>query len=391
MSDQDQARPLRVGIVANEPSGDQLGAGLIAAIRECHPDAIFHGVAGPAMSAQGCTSLIPMERLSVMGLVEVLRHIPDLLRIRRRLVRHILRWRPDVFIGIDAPDFNLGLERRIRRAGIPTVHYVSPTVWAWRASRVKTIRRSADLILSILPFEVDFLRSQAVPVRYVGHPMAELIPLQPDQAAARVELGLPLDCTVIALLPGSRVREAESLSGIFLDAAHACLERMPQLRFSVPLVNSQVREVFVQALLRRGDDLPVTLVDGDSRVVLSACDLVLTASGTATLEAMLHKRPMVVGYKVEFLTYWIANTFNLVKVRHLALANLLANEELAPECIQDECRADKLAAALLDFLQWPQRMQKIAERYTQIHRSMRCSSNAEAAQAVLELLDRQRV
>ncbi len=388
MGDRNQVHPLRVGIVANEPSGDQLGAGLIAAIREHHPDAIFEGVAGPAMLAQGCTSLIAMERLSVMGLVEVLRHIPGLLRMRRQLARHMLRWRPDVFIGIDAPDFNLGLERRIRQAGIPTVHYVSPTVWAWRASRVKTIRRSVDLVLSILPFEEAFLQNHAIPVHYVGHPLADEIPLEPDQAAARTELAVPPDCTVVALLPGSRVREAEALSEVFLDAARLCLEHIPRLHFIVPLVNDRVRAVFVQAMQAQGGDLPITLVDGNSRAVLSACDLVLTASGTATLEAMLHKRPMVVGYKVDPLSYWIVTSFNLVKLSHVAMSNLLAEQELAPEFLQDECRSDKLAGALVNFILQPQHMREVAEHYARIHRAMRRGSSAEAARAVLGLLAR---
>ncbi len=380
------SRPLRIGIVANEPSGDQLGAGLIQALRGLYPQVEFFGVAGPAMQAQGCDSLVAMEKLSVMGLVEVLKHVPELLRIRRGIVARMLDWRPDVFIGIDAPDFNLGLERRLRKAGIPTVHYVSPTVWAWRESRVKTIRRSVDLVLSILHFEVDFLRKHRVPVHYVGHPLAEEIPLQPDRQAAREALGLPPESTLIALLPGSRLREVESLAADFLLAARQCLARRPELKFVVPLVNERVRECFTGILQAQTPQLPITLVDGNSRQVLAACDVVLTASGTATLEALLHKRPMVVGYRIDPMSYWLADTFKLIKVPYVALANLLADEYLAPEFIQHDCRPDKLAEALLAFLDQPDHMRDIESRYLQIHRQMRRESSLEAARAVLGLI-----
>ncbi len=379
-------KAFRIGIVANEPSGDQLGAGLIRAIRTRCPDARFEGVAGPQMLAEGCSSLVPMEQLSVMGLVEVVRHLPKLLAIRRHLAQHFLRYRPHVFIGVDAPDFNLGLEAWLRRAGIKTVHYVSPTVWAWRSGRVKTIRRSVDLMLSIFPFETEFLKQHGVPVRYVGHPLAGEIGLEPDRRGARSRLGLDEASTLMALLPGSRASEVRSLSPVFIESARWCLERRPDLRFVVPLVNVAVRGLFEEALRAAAPDLPVTLVDGNSRDVLSAADLVLTASGTATLEAMLHKRPMVVAYRLNPLTYRIAKAFKLLKVPYVAMANLLAGEELAPEFIQDACRPEAIGAALLEFLAHPRRVAEIQARYLAIHREMRLDAGDRAAEAVLELI-----
>ncbi len=371
-------RPLRVGIVANEPSGDQLGAGLIQGIRAMRPDARFEGVGGPRMLAEGVRGLVPMERLSVMGLVEVLRHLPELLRIRRDP--------PDLFIGVDAPDFNLPLEARLRAAGIPAVHYVSPTVWAWRPGRVHDIRRSVDLMLSIFPFELEFLRQHGVPARYVGHPLAETIPLDPDRGGARVGLGLPADATVVALLPGSRLGEVEALAPVFLQAASWCLQRRPGLRFVSPLVNGAVRGRFEHWLAVTAPDLPITLVDGRSWEVLAAADLVITASGTATLEALLHQRPMVVGYRLNPLTYWIVRTFNLVKVRHVAMANLLAGEELAPELLQDACRPDRVGGHVLALLDDAPRLDRIRARYRRIHQELRMDSRRAAAQAVLDLL-----
>lgn len=289
---------MKIGIVANEPSGDWLGAAVLRGLQARVPNARCVGVAGPRMQAAGCDSLLPMERLSVMGLTEVLRHLGELLRIRRDLTRSLLQWRPDVFIGVDAPDFNLGLERRLRRAGIPTVHLVSPTVWAWRAGRVDTIRRSVDLLLSIFPFEEDLLREQGIPVRYIGHPLADEIPPDSDPVAARARLGLPPQGPLLALLPGSRVSEIKLLAEPFLRTARWCLARRPELRFAVPLVTPTLRELFTATLRQEAPELPITLLDGQGRELIAAADCVLTASGTATLETLLIKRPMVVGYRM---------------------------------------------------------------------------------------------
>lgn len=377
---------LRVGIVANELSGDILGAGLIREIRKRRSDAEFVGVAGPRMAAQGCRSLVPMERLSVMGLVEVVRHLPELVAIRRRLLRHFLDQRPDVFVGIDAPDFNLGLEARLRARGVPSVHYVSPTVWAWRPGRVKTIVNAVDLMLSTYPFEVDFLRRHAVPVRYVGHPLAEEIPLAVDREAARRSLGLPAARAWIAVLPGSRISEVKRLAHPFIETANWCLQRRPGLRFVAPLVNERVRDLFFRELQRTAPHLPFSLVSGRSREVIALADVVLTASGTATLETLLLKRPMVVAYRLNAVSYHIVKSLQLVKVPFIAMANLLAGEALAPEFLQQRCRADLLGPSLLNFLDDPERVRAIQARYGQIHRELRRDASREAAQAVLGLI-----
>jgi len=378
---------MRIGIVANEPSGDLLGAGLMRALRERTPDIHFVGVGGPHMLAQGCRSLYPMEILSVMGLFEVLRHLPAILQIRRGLLQHFRADPPDLFIGIDAPDFNLGLEAQLRRRGITCVHYVCPSVWAWRPGRVAQIRRAADLTLSILPFEEDLLARQQVPARYVGHPLAD--ELRPgDPAQARLSLGLAREGTLIALLPGSRSGEVIRLAPVFLETARWCWERRPDLRFVVPLVNSAVRELFEQALSRVGRDLPITRVDGRSRDVMTAADVVLTASGTAALEAMLLERPMLVGYRLSRLTYWLVSALKLVKVRYVSLPNLLAGAELVPEFIQQDCRRDALGPALLRLLGAPQRMQAMRERFRELRSTLQRDASRQAAAAVLQLAER---
>lgn len=379
---------MKIGIVANEPSGDSLGAAVVRELRARVPDARFFGVAGPQMQAAGCGTLVPIERLSVMGLTEVLRHLRELLRIRGALARYFLDWRPDVFIGVDAPDFNLGLERRLRGAGIRTVHLVSPTVWAWRSGRVKAIRRSVDLLLSIFPFEEDLLRRHDLPVRYIGHPLADQIPLRCDPAAARAQLGLPPDGLVLALLPGSRVSEVKLLAAPFLQTARQCLERLPGLHFAVPLVTSTLRAIFTEVLQAEAPDLPVTLLDGRGRDVIAASDCVLTASGTATLETLLINRPMVVGYRMSPVTYRLLLGLNLVKVPYAAMANLLVGRELAPEFIQDRCRADLMGPAVLAFLENKDRVREVQSAYRAIQGKLRRNAGREAATEVLELLGR---
>lgn len=377
---------LRIGIVAAEPSGDLLGGGLMQAIRARAPDVVFEGIGGERMTAQGLASRVPMEKLSVMGLVEVLKHLPELLGIRRDLATHWIANPPDLFIGVDAPDFNLGLEQRLKAAGIPTVHYVCPTVWAWRPKRVNTLRRAADLVLSIFPFEQDFLNAHLVPSRYVGHPLAHDMPLDPDRAAARAELGLDAQRPVLAILPGSRRSEICALTRPFLQAAARLHAQRPELQLVVPLLSARSAALFDQQRALHAPALPVTTVLGNSRAVLAAADLVLTASGTATLEALLSKRPMVVGYKVHWLSYAIARLLRLIKVEHIAMANLLAGERLAPELVQGECEPDGLARELADLLDDPKRMAAIAARYRTIHQSMIRDTNSEAAEAVLALL-----
>jgi lipid-A-disaccharide synthase len=376
---------MKIGIVASEPSGDLLGAALVRELKAQVPGARFVGVAGPQMQAAGCDTLVPMERLSVMGLTEVLRHLRELLRIRGDLIRYFLDWRPDVFIGVDAPDFNLGLERRLRETGIRTAHLVSPTIWAWRAGRVKTIRRSLDLMLSIFPFEEEFLRRHGVSARYVGHPLADEIAAQNDPVASRAQLGMPPGGPVLALLPGSRMSEVRLLSAPFLRTARWCLERYPGLHFTVPLVTQTLRAVFTEVLRREAPALPVTLVDGRSRDVIAAADCVLTASGTATLETLLINRPMVVGYRMSPVTYRLIRGLKLVKVPYIAMANLLAGRELAPEFIQGRCRADLMGPAVLALLQDPDLVREVRSAYQEIHGQLRRNAGRTAAAAVLEL------
>ena len=370
---------LRVALVAGEASGDILGAGLMQALKARHPQIEFIGVGGPLMQAEGLQSYFPMERLAVMGLVEVLGRLPELLARRRRLRQSLIAAKPDVFIGIDAPDFNLGLELKLRRAGIKTVHYVSPSVWAWRQKRVLKIREACDLMLTLFPFEAQFYDAHQVPVRFVGHPLADTIPLQADRAAARVGLDLPLDEPVVALLPGSRGGEVGRLGELFLDAAVRLRTLRPGIRFVLPCASPERRVQLEQMLMDR--DLPLTLLDGRSHEALAACDAVLIASGTATLEALLYKRPMVVAYKVAPLTYRILK--RLVTSAYISLPNLLAERLLVPELIQDAATAEALAQSLAPLIDDGQVQ---TEGFDVIHRALRRDASQQAAEAVLQLV-----
>ncbi|MGE8297363.1 MAG: lipid-A-disaccharide synthase [Pseudomonas sp.] len=375
------ARPLRVALVAGEASGDILGSGLMQAIKQRYPDAEFIGVGGARMEAEGLKSYFPMERLAVMGLVEVLGRLFELLGRRRQLARDLIAAQPDVFIGIDAPDFNLGLELKLRRAGIKTVHYVSPSVWAWRQKRVLKIREACDLMLTLFPFEAQFYDAHQVPVRFVGHPLADAIPQQADRAAAREALDLPQDEPVIALMPGSRGGEVARLGELFLDAAIRLRALRPGVRFLLPCATPERRAQLEQMLA--GRDLPLTLLDGRSHEVLAACDAVLIASGTATLEALLYKRPMVVAYRVAPLTYRILK--RLVKSPYISLPNLLAERLLVPELIQDAATPDALAQAVAPLIDGGQVQ---TEGFDVIHRALRCDASLSAADAVLKLAGR---
>lgn len=372
---------LRVALVAGEASGDILGASLMQALRARHPQVEFIGIGGPLMEAQGLTSYFPMERLAVMGLVEVLGRLPELLSRRRRLVKTLIEAKPDVFIGIDAPDFNLGLELKLRRAGIKTVHYVSPSVWAWRQKRVLQIREACDLMLCLFPFEAQFYDEYQVPVRFVGHPLADAIPVQADRAAAREALGLPQDCHVVALMPGSRGGEVSRLGSLFLDAAVRLRTLRPGVRFVLPCASPERRQQLEEMLV--GRDLPLTLLNGRSHEALAACDAVLIASGTATLEALLYKRPMVVAYKVASLTYLILK--RLVKSPYISLPNLLAERLLVPELIQDAATAESLAQLLAPLLEGGE-VQTLG--FDVIHRALRRDASVQAAEAVLTLAGR---
>jgi lipid-A-disaccharide synthase len=369
---------LRIALVAGEASGDILGSGLMRAIKARHPDVEFMGVGGPLMEAEGMVSRFPMERLSVMGLVEVLGRLKELLARRKLLVQTLIDEKPDVFIGIDAPDFTLNIELKLRQAGIKTVHYVSPSVWAWRQKRVLKIREGCDLMLTLLPFEARFYEEQGVAVRFVGHPLADTIPLQADRLSARAQLGLP-DGPVVALMPGSRGGEVGRLGALFFDAAERLLAARPQIRFVLPCASPQRREQIEQLL--QGRNLPLTLLDGQSHVALAACNAVLIASGTATLEALLYKRPMVVAYRLAPLTYWILK--RMVKSPYVSLPNLLAQRMLVPELLQDAATAEALAQTLLPLLD---NGNEQTAGFDEIHRTLRRDASNQAADAVLSLI-----
>ncbi|PPT93404.1 lipid-A-disaccharide synthase [Xanthomonas theicola] len=378
---------MRIALVAGEASGDQLGAGLIEALRARYPQAEFGGIGGDAMRTAGCQTWFDASELAVMGLMEVLRHLPRLLKLRRALRERLLDWRPDVFVGIDAPDFNLGVERWLKRRGIRTVHYVSPSVWAWRERRAAKIGASADRVLCLFPMEPPIYARHGVDARFVGHPMADAVALHGDREAARAELGLPSAATVLAVLPGSRLGEIGRLGDTFFAAAWQVLQQMPGAHVVVPAANPACKALLAAQLSRSA--LPVVyshLLDGQARTALLAADVVLLASGTATLEAMLVKRPMVVGYKVAPLTYRIVKALGLLKVDRYALPNILAGRDLAPELMQDACTPDALAAALLHWLRDPQALAALQPEYERLHRLLRQDASARAADAVAELL-----
>ncbi len=377
-------RKLRIALVAGETSGDMLGAGLMRALLELHPNIEFEGIGGPRMAAEDCKTLYPMERLAVTGLTEVLGRLRELLGMRRQLAGYFIRRPPDVFIGIDAPDFNLGLEQRLREAGIPVVHYVSPSVWAWRQYRVRKIARSVDLMLTLFPFETEIYRRHGIPVACVGHPMADEIDLQPDPRPARERLGLP-DTPVIALLPGSRENEVRRLGPLMLQVAQWCLQQRPQLGFVAPMAGAGVRALFERQIAEQGNALPLTLYDGNARELMRAADAVLLASGTATLEAMLLKKPMVVCYRLSPLSFWLMR--QLVKVEHVSLPNLLAGRALVPELLQRDATPENLGRALLQALDGVGQAERL-EHYRAIHRDLRKDASRRAAERVLGLIGR---
>ena len=375
--------PLRIGIVAGEASGDNLAAGLISAIRERLPDAQFEGVAGPRMKEAGCSELFPMKELAVMGLVEVIRHLPRLLSIRRQLRRHFLENPPDVFVGVDAPDFNIGLEHSLRQAGIHTLHYVSPSVWAWRKKRVRKIARSVDCMLTLFPFEERFYAEQNVPARCVGHPMADLIADDVDRAQARRHIELEHNGPVVALLPGSRVGEIRRMAGDFLEAAAWCYQRRDDIHFVVPLANYECRLAFDEVLSTLDTKLPLSLLNGKGLEAMASANAVMLASGTASLECMLLKRPMVVAYRLSPATYRIARL--MVKTKYFSLPNLLADRPLVKELIQDEVTPAAIGREILAMLEDPKRTEDLAQIFGGIHRGLRRDANRAAADAVLQL------
>lgn len=382
---------VRIGIVAGESSGDLLGGGLIRAIKKQIPDVVFEGIAGPEMIKAGCRALYPSEKLSVMGFSEVLSHLPEILKIRKGLTKHFANNPPDVFIGIDAPDFNLGLEKRLKEAGIKTVHYVSPSVWAWRQKRVKKISRCIDLMLTLFPFEERFYHEHEVNVHFVGHPLADMIPMEPDQEVARKKLALPQKGKIVALLPGSRMSEVQRLSEPMLGAAKILAQKNDQLAFIAPMASRKIKDYFSSLQQKTAPDISISIVDGHSRDVMTAADVVLLASGTAALEAMLLKRPMVVAYKVSGLTYWILKTFNMLKVSEYSLPNLLAGKSfsgkpIVKECIQHDVTPEKLASAMQELLEHTDKAESMINVFANIHISLARNASEQAANAVIELM-----
>ena len=378
--------PLRVGLLAGEASGDTLGADLIAALRRCAPDAKFFGVAGPKMQAAGCESWEPAESLAVMGLFDVLRDLPRLARLLARIKRMFLSERPDVFVGIDAPDTNLRVARRLHAAGIPTVQYVSPQVWAWRQGRARNIRDSVDLVLCLLPFEKRFYDEYGIRAEFVGHPLADAIPQNIDRDQARRTLGLDSGASVVALLPGSRRGEVARLASDFAATAGWMAAQRPDLKFIAPMASAATRQIFSRALKRDAPKLEVQLIDGQATTALSAANVVLVASGTASLEAALCKRPMVVVYRLGATTAWVLTHFNLVKSKFFAQPNLLADRRVVGEYFQDQIIPESIGAELLMWLDDTERRSELEREFARIHSDLRRGAGTRAAQAILELV-----
>ncbi|WP_438766212.1 lipid-A-disaccharide synthase [Kushneria sp. TE3] len=375
---------MRVYLVAGELSGDILGATLMRELKHHYGDDVsFRGIGGPRMIEQGIESLYPLETLSIMGLVEVLRHLPKLVGVRRHLRRDAQSWGADIMIGIDAPDFNLGLEAQLRSSGMTTAHYVSPSVWAWRQGRVKKIRRAVDMMLTFLPFEAEFYERHDVPVRFVGHPLAEELPLENDRHQARQTLGLDDSARVLAVLPGSRGSEIGFMTPVFLEAVRLLRQRLPALEVIMPAATPTRRdELLAHGVVEQG----ITVVDGRAWEVMTAADAVLLTSGTSALEAMLCHRPMVVAYRMAPMTWQIAR--RMVKTRWISLPNLIAQESLVPELIQDDATGEAIAAALAPLLENDSEARALSERFIDMHKTLQRGASARAALAITELVDR---
>ena len=373
--------PLRIGIIAGEASGDILGADLIRAIKTRYPNAEFEGVGGPLMIEQGCRSLCDMDRLSVMGIVEPLKRLPELLRLRRFLKSHFLSWQPAIVIGIDSPDFTLNIERYVRERGIKTLHYVSPSVWAWRQGRVKGIAKSVDHMLTLFPFEERFYQEHGVPVTCVGHPLADQIPLTDQRSAARATLDVEDGHPVLAILPGSRSGEVAQLIKPFLETAQWLRRAQPNIEFLIPAANAERKIQILQAIGAFSQDLPVRVVSGQSRTVVAASDVVLMASGTTSLEALLLQRPMVVAYRFGKWSYKLLS--RLVKTPFFSLPNLLAQRALVPEVLQDEVRAEVMGPLLLEQLNNANHRESLINEFQGIHRQLAQAASERAADVVL--------
>ena len=382
---------MRVAIVAGEASGDMLGAALIRALKARWPALEFEGIAGPKMEAEGARSLYPMEKLAVRGYVEVLKSLKDILAIRRGLARRLLARKPDLFIGIDAPDFNIGgawirgLEPRLRASGIPVVHYVSPSIWAWRPERIRTIGRAVDRMLVMFPFEEPIYREAGIGVDYVGHPLADAMPMVPDRAEARAQLRLPRSAVPVALLPGSRVSELELHADLVIETARRLAAARPELRFFVPLATRETRELFERRLYEReARELPITVLFGHARLALQAAEVALVASGTATLEAALARCPMVVTYRVKPLTHWLVKRKAILP--YFSLPNVLSGEFIVPELLQADATPGNLAQAMGNWLDNRVAREALRRRFDEIHRRLAAGHDERVVRALMPYL-----
>ena len=372
-------------MVAGEASGDLLAGLLLGGIRACWPDAHTMGIGGPRMHEHGFDAWWPSDKLAVRGYVEVLRHYREIAGIRRQLAERLLAERPDAFIGVDAPDFNLDLEARLRRAGIKSIHFVCPSIWAWRAGRVKKIAQAADHVLCLFPFEPEILTRAGIAASYVGHPLADAIPLTPPRTASRAALALGEHETVVAVLPGSRRSEIQYIAPPFLQACARLAASRSDLRFVLPVAPG-LRSLLEPLVAQHAAGLPLQLLDGRSHAALAACDVTLIASGTATLEAALFKRPMVIGYRMHPLTWQLMKRMRLQP--WVGLPNILSREFVVPEFVQDEATPDALAGAVLDWLDAPARRDALTARFDELHDQLRQDTAAKATDAIAQILAR---
>lgn len=376
--------PLRIGIVAGETSGDLLAASFIESFKKLYPNAVFEGVAGPTMINQGCRALFEMKQISYMGLFEIIKHIPEILAVRKKVIEYFSQNPPDIFIGVDAPDFNLPLEKIFKKKGIPTVHYVSPTVWAWRQYRVKHIKKSIDLLLTLFPYEAKFFEHHHVPVCYVGHPFADEMSRQLVKEECRQQMNLPLDRYIIAILPGSRSNELEYLAEIFIKTADIIHNQFPNTLFVIPMVNEERMRQMQDILKLLHYHAPIQLQMHQAREVIAASDVVLAKAGTISLEAMLLKKPMVIAYRMSAPTYWLAK--RLIKTPFISLPNLLAEKKLVPEFVQHEVTAENLAKEIIFYLEHPEEVEELASQFDTLHLLLKRDASMQAAMAVAELI-----
>ena len=379
-------RVLKIAMVAGEASGDLLASHLIAALRERLPEAVFFGIGGPRMESQGFEAFWPMDRLAVMGYVDALKNYRAIASIRRQLKKRLLQIEPDIFIGVDAPDFNLGLETDLKAAGVRTIHYVSPSIWAWRGGRIKKIAKAVNHVLALFPMEPPLYERAGIPVTYVGHPLADIIPLQTDRLAVREMLFMPKDVPVFAFLPGSRQGELAMMADTFVQTAKLLSERLPTAQFIVPLATRETRLQFEAAIYaQQAGDVPFRLLFGHAQDALGAADVSLVASGTATLEAALIKRPMVITYKIAKASYWIMK--RMAYQAFVGLPNILAGRQVVPEILQDEATPENLAEALVKLYEDKDNAAAVAEAFTDIHLQLRQNTAEKAANAVIECLN----